>query len=147
MGMFSSVLVAIDINNLDEARLLLEIGGRFCKGEGAEMHALTVLPDYGMPVVGSFFPEGFEEKAGQKVKTALEALIEAHAPSGCAPHVHVGHGTIYEEIIKTADRLGCDLIVVGSHRPELKDYLLGPNAARVARHARQSIFVVRSRGR
>jgi nucleotide-binding universal stress UspA family protein len=25
----------------------------------------------------------------------------------------------------------------------LKDYLLGPNAARVARHARQSVMIVR----
>ncbi|MEO0863555.1 MAG: universal stress protein, partial [Pseudomonadota bacterium] len=36
-----------------------------------------------------------------------------------------------------------DAIFVGAHRPELKDYLIGPNAARVARHAQQSVFVVR----
>ena len=45
--------------------------------------------------------------------------------------------------MKAADKLKCDLIVMASHRPELKDYLLGPNAARVVRHARQSVFVVR----
>ncbi len=32
---------------------------------------------------------------------------------------------------------------IGSHRPELKDYLLGPNAARVVRHANCSVLVVR----
>jgi len=39
-------------------------------------------------------------------------------------------GTIYDEIIKAADKIGCDLIVMASHRPELKDYLFEPNAAR-----------------
>ena len=45
---------------------------------------------------------------------------------------------------RAANRLGCDLIVVGAHRPELGDYLLGPNAARIVRHADQSVFVVRA---
>ncbi|HYZ26966.1 MAG TPA: universal stress protein [Geminicoccaceae bacterium] len=35
------------------------------------------------------------------------------------------------------------LIVMGSHHPELKDYLLGPNAAKVMRHADCSVTVVR----
>ncbi len=30
---------------------------------------------------------------------------------------------------------GAERIVIASHRPELRDYPLGPNAARVMRHA------------
>jgi len=56
----------------------------------------------------------------------------------------IAHGNIYEEIIRTANKLKVDLIVMGSHRPALEDYLLGPNAARVMRHAAQSVLVVRS---
>lgn len=61
------------------------------------------------------------------------------------PHVRhvVGRGTVYEEILRIAGEIGSDLIVIGSHRPELKDYLLGPNAARVVRHADCSVLVVR----
>ncbi|MEP3300223.1 MAG: universal stress protein, partial [Pseudoruegeria sp.] len=36
-----------------------------------------------------------------------------------------------------------DLIVIGAHRPDFKDYLLGPNAARVVRHSECSVYVVR----
>ena len=36
-----------------------------------------------------------------------------------------------------------DLIVVGSHRPAMRDYLLGTNAARVVRHAHCSVLVAR----
>jgi nucleotide-binding universal stress UspA family protein len=32
---------------------------------------------------------------------------------------------------------------MGSHRPELSDYLLGPNAGKVVRHAKCSVMVVR----
>ena len=52
-------------------------------------------------------------------------------------------GTAYEEILTTARSFGADLIVMASHRPELKDYLLGPNAARVVRHSDVSVLVVR----
>jgi nucleotide-binding universal stress UspA family protein len=55
----------------------------------------------------------------------------------------VKHGRVYEEIIMTAKELGADLIVMSAHRHELSDYLLGPNAARVARHASQSVLIVR----
>ena len=55
----------------------------------------------------------------------------------------MGQGTVYEVILKMAKKTNCDLIVIGAHRPELKDYLLGPNAARVVRHADCSVMVVR----
>jgi nucleotide-binding universal stress UspA family protein len=39
--------------------------------------------------------------------------------------------------------MNADLIVLAAHRPELKDYLLGPNASRVVRHAKCSVYVIR----
>jgi nucleotide-binding universal stress UspA family protein len=34
-------------------------------------------------------------------------------------------------------------ILMASHRPEVKDYLIGPNAAHVAQHADCSVLVLR----
>jgi nucleotide-binding universal stress UspA family protein len=65
-------------------------------------------------------------------------------PQGLRLHEHVAQGSIYDEVLRAARELGCDCIVMGSHRPELKDYLLGPNAARVVRHAPCSVMVVRA---
>jgi len=45
--------------------------------------------------------------------------------------------------LAVAEEAVADLIVVGSHRPAMKDYLLGTNAARVVRHARCSVLVAR----
>jgi hypothetical protein len=50
------------------------------------------------------------------------------------------------EILEAAEEAEADLIVVGSHRPAMKDYLLGTNASRVMRHARCSVLVARERG-
>jgi nucleotide-binding universal stress UspA family protein len=55
----------------------------------------------------------------------------------------VTEGKIYREILNAARTIGADLIVMGSHHPELRDYLLGPNADKVVRHADCSVMVVR----
>ena len=57
--------------------------------------------------------------------------------------VHVVAGTVYDQIIRVSNQMEIDAIIVGAHRPELRDYLIGPNSARVARHATQSVFVIR----
>ena len=60
------------------------------------------------------------------------------------PKIVVEHGvSIYAVILVTAQEAGVDLIVVGSHRPAMKDYLLGTNAGRVVRHANCSVLVAR----
>ena len=55
----------------------------------------------------------------------------------------VATGNVYEEVLRVAETDSAYLIVIGSHRPALRDYLLGPNAARVVRHASCSVYVVR----
>lgn len=112
-------------------------------GQGGVLHVVSVLPDYGMPQVGAFFRADYEKEALKAFGTALSDWTNTHVPDGVEVHPHVLHGSIYDEILRAADRLGVDLIVMAAHRPELRDYLLGPNAARVVRHARQSVYVVR----
>ena len=73
----------------------------------------------------------------------MKKLIEEDAKDPAAIHRHVLQGSIYEMIMASADRLDCALIIMEAHRPDLKDYLLGPNAARVVRHAKQSVYVIR----
>ena len=49
----------------------------------------------------------------------------------------------YAEILGVAEEAGPDLIVVGSHRPGMRDYLLGTKASRVVRHASSSVLGAR----
>lgn len=109
----------------------------------AHLTIMTVLPDFGMSVVSLNFPDDFEKNSLAKIAESQDAFVKEHVPAEVSVKTHVGHGNVYSEIIESADKLGCDLIVPTSHRPEMRDYLIGPNAARVVRHARQSVFVVR----
>lgn len=141
--MYDDILLAIDINNPKTQAKAVETAARMAKMESAVLHVITVVPTFGLSIVGSYFPEGFEEKAIETTRQHLHEYTQAHIPTGIELQHVVAHGTIYEEILKAARELDVDLIIMASHRPELSDYLLGPNAARVVRHADCSVMVVR----
>ncbi len=141
--MARTILMPIDLSDeaswkkpLSEALTLLR--------EGGVLHVVTVLPDFGLAQVSGYFGKDFEKKALHDMGEQLTAWVNANVPNTVEVHPHVLHGKIYDEILRAADQLRVDAIVMGSHRPELKDYLLGPNAARVMRHARQSVYIVRN---
>lgn len=73
----------------------------------------------------------------------LEAIAKKSIPGKLFAGVVVEHGTVYKEIVEAAKDLDIDQVVMGAHRPSLADFLLGPNSARVARHAGCSVTVVR----
>ena len=98
----------------------------------------------GSSVVSTFFPDDFEKKATEELKARLKAFLDERPVDGVTVHGHVAHGTIYEQILSASKSLKVDLIVVAAHRPDLSEYLLGPNAARVVRHAQQSVLVIRT---
>jgi len=116
-----------------------------CRKFATKIHLVTVLPTYGMALVGGYFPKDFETKAFAETTKKLAAFAKEHIPDDVPVDCIVRQGTIYEEIVKARAKLGeaCDLIVMASHRPQLEDYLLGPNAARVLRHSKVTVMVVR----
>ena len=142
--MTKSILLPVDLNHASSWNKALPQAVSLAQANGADLHVLTVIPDYGSSMVGSFFPDDFADNALAETRTALDALIADNIPGDIDTTAHAVHGTIYKVILSTADDTGCDLIVLGSTRPSMQDYLLGPNAARVVRHARQSVFVVRN---
>lgn len=141
--MYKTILVPIDLDQRSSWEKALPIAVEYGQIFGARLHAVTVLPVFGAGVVGSYFPADFEERVSAEVEEKLTALVRDNVPSSLEAACHVAHGTVYEEILRVAGEIGADLIVMASHRPELKDYLIGPNAARVVRHADVSVLVVR----
>ncbi len=142
--MFKRILACIDLNDEATTTTILPAGEELADKHGAELHVLTVLPSYSMAVVGSFFPKSYEHDSLEAARQALTKLLHERPDRTPETKGHVSSGTIYDEIMRVADRLDCDLIIMAAHRPELSDYLLGPNAARVVRHAKQSVFVIRT---
>ncbi len=141
--MYRHILLPLDLAQPDAQRKAVETAVIQARSFGATLHALTVVPDYGLSIVGSFFPAGQEQEALEHARQALHRFTEQAIPDDVAVQHIVGHGRIYEEILRYARELSIDLIVMASHNPGLEDYLLGPNAARVVRHAACSVLVVR----
>lgn len=141
--MYKHILLTVDLSDENSWRKALPVAVEHCQAFGATLHLLNVVPDFGMAVVGQFFPEDFADKAIEQAKTGLHELSARHVPAGVAVQHIVAYGTIYDQILATAKKIDADLIVMASHRPELADYLIGPNAARVVRHADRSVLVVR----
>lgn len=144
--MTKSVLCAVDVSNGELDAPVLIQAARMADLDGAQLDVMTVLPDFGESWVSGFFEADFHEKAVDEAHERLVGLCAAalgEARNDTVRHV-IATGAAYQEILKTAEAAGSDLIVIGAHKPDLKDYLLGPNAARVVRHSPVSVFVVRA---
>ncbi|MBU2963323.1 universal stress protein [Citreicella sp. C3M06] len=141
--MYRTILLAVDINDLAFSDHLAEAAIGLAHADGAEIHVLNVIPGSGMAMVGAYLGADQEKRIRAEAKARLADWAERVLPEELFAGLHIAQGTIYHEIIALADKLGVAAIIVGAHRPELKDYLVGPNAARVVRHAKQSVLVVR----
>ena len=141
--MYDTILVAVDLDDKHSWRKAIPTAVALCESFDARLYVMTVVPDIEMPAIGQFFPPGFETKVQQHVLSQLKAFVSAQIPPGIDVQRVVAIGKIYQQIIHIAAKINADLIIMGSHHPDLKEYLLGPNAARVVRHARGSVMVVR----
>ena len=139
-----NILLPIELGEPSSWNKALPVAVDMARHHGAHLDVLTVIPDVGMPVVGSFFPPDFEKRARKKAEEELKQWLEEHVPEDVEAEGIVSVGSIYHKIIRAAEKLGSDLIVMASHRPKMQDYLLGPNAARVVRHAPVDVYIVRS---
>ncbi|MBR9851946.1 MAG: universal stress protein [Rhodobacteraceae bacterium] len=143
--MSNPVLCAVDVSDGLEDLNVVKQAKRLADLDNVQLDVITVLPDYGMSIVGGFFEQDHHERAIDEAKSRLNALVIAAL--GEKDNVDVRHvvatGKTYAEILNTAKAQGAGLIVIGAHKPDLKDYLLGPNAARVVRHSDCSVLVVR----
>jgi nucleotide-binding universal stress UspA family protein len=142
--MYKDILFPIDITEEGSWKESLPVVLEYIKAFKSRLHVMTVISDGSMSLVQQYFPGGSVEKMVQQTNQSLHEFVKQHVPGKVQVQHIVAKGPVYECIIKTADEINADLIVMSAHRPELKDYLLGPNAAKVVRHSKTSVLVVRT---
>ncbi len=143
--MKKSVLCAVDVSNGDDDISVIKTAARMAALDDAQLDVIAVLPDFGMSQVGSYFSEDHHSKMVAEAKDNLNIIVTKAlnaAQNDKVRHI-VATGRAYEEVLSLAKKTGAYLIVVGANKADLTDYLLGPNAARVVRHATCSVYVVR----
>jgi nucleotide-binding universal stress UspA family protein len=143
--MFQRIIVPIDLEEESSWHKVLPVAIDYARHVGAELHVISVVPDHmlRMTVVAQLIPEDYEERLIGDVQDRLSRLLEANVPKDIAVQRAVRLGSVYREIMRYARDTQADLIIMAAHRPELSDYLLGPNAAQVVRHANCSVWTIR----
>lgn len=141
--MTKHILCAVDMTHSDDAASLLAEAGKLADFYGATLSVITVLPDYNSSWVGSFFKEGMLQEAANSASDTLHDLVRRALPDRKQVQHIVKIGAVYQQVLETIDEIDADLVIVGAHKPDIADKLLGPNSARIARHSPVSTFVVR----
>lgn len=135
--MYMNILVPVAADHDKHTGKALNVA-RALAGAGAKITVLTVveqMPGY----IASQLPEGHAEKMKEELASGLhEDLAGADDVS-----VVVIDGHSARSILDYAEKHHVDCIVMASHRPDITDYLLGSTAARVVRHAKCAVHVMR----
>lgn len=141
--MFNDVLVPIDLDQAEPSAKVLQLASELVTKTGGRLHVMTVVPDYGFHYVAQFFPSGYEKTMLAEADAALHAFVRGRVPADLPTQHIVAHGSIYKEIVRAAERIDADLIMMASHAPEATDALIGPNARTVLQTFKRSVLIVR----
>ncbi len=141
--MYYTILLPVDLNYDGSWEKTLPVAVELCNKYDAQLKLLSVVPGFTLAMVEQYFPADTQEKMVADAGAALEAFARDKVPGDPKLDTLVAVGEVYEEILAAAERTSTDLIVMGSNRSGLKDYLIGPNTSQVVRHAPVSVLVVR----
>lgn len=137
--MFKSILIAVDLDDPTSWSRVRPVALPLARMSGARLTLGTVVTDW-EELPDQWSPAGYRER----IETAHARLSGLAEECGDQPHdVLVGGGNVGSGILDLAARADADLIVLVSHRPGLRDYLLGGHAAHVVSHAPCSVLVVK----
>ncbi len=140
--MFASILVPIDIAQESSWRYALPEAIDLARAAGGHVTALAVVREVSALFESAYLAFQLERMVGD-ARAKLSAIVAGFVTEGVVLNHETRFGSIGHEILAAASKHAVDLIVMESHRPEMRDYVIGPNAAHVARHASCSVLVLR----
>lgn len=140
--MFKQILVPVDIAEPELAKPAIETAIAMARVSSGSLRLINVLPM--TPVMlAEYVPPDFDDQQRKTAEDGLAGLVKGCAIEPARVSSVVRQGGIYHEIIEEAKEMPADLIVMSSHRPDMRSYFLGSNAGHVVRYASCSVLVVR----
>jgi nucleotide-binding universal stress UspA family protein len=135
--MYKNILVPVSFEADRNAQGAMEIAQalRATGGTITCLHVLEQLPKYAT----EYLPAGHLEAAKADIVEGLKSLVDG--VSDATTVVTDGHAS--RTILAHAENNDVDLIIIASHQPGMQDYLLGSTAAKVVRHAKCAVHVLR----
>ena len=136
--MYQTIIVPVAMDQLERGEAILT-RARHLRAEGGRIVLLNVVEDF-QGYLAIDFPVELIEQEQDQARLKLEALRNR---LGISADIEIRYGGAAREIIKAAEELSADLVIVASHRPGIANYLIGATADRVVRHCPVSVLVDR----
>jgi nucleotide-binding universal stress UspA family protein len=143
--MIRTILVAVDgsarASGVFDAAVEI---ARAVRGHIVLFRAVSIPPDFG-PAGLAGDPDALPEFLEREARTQLQALAEGAPDVPCEVRVDAA-AQPWRAILAAAERVGADLIVLGSHGQSGWDHILGTIAGKVANLADRNVMVIHERG-
>ena len=144
MSNYKRILVAVDLSGASDVvmQVALEVGSAL----QSELHVIHVHKIHAGKLVedGMMDAEILASREIEKLEKKLKEFIARYAGAGIIMTTGVYSGEPYLEIIQAADKIGANMIIMGTHGRKGVAYLvLGSVAEYVLRHARVPVMSVR----
>jgi universal stress protein A len=141
MSNYKKILIAIDLS--EESLRVVKRGCAMAAEKAAEVHLIHVIEPlsfaYGGDIPMDF--SGIQEEISEQARTQLAQVGSDYSVDADKQHTVFGRPEV--EIHQTAEELGADLIVVGSHGRYGLALLMGSTANGVLHGASCDVLAVR----
>jgi len=112
----------------------------------AELTVISVTPDLCLPTAELSLEEceSMVKAFARETESAMEKVVASLAAKGVKAGAVVENGRAVDKILETAESIGADLIVLGSHgRHGASRIFLGSVSGKVAEHAKCDVLIVK----
>ena len=142
--MLTKILTAVDGSEISERAV--EKAASLAKQNNAELHLIYVIETgFLTPGPGDSVRDLVHQRFETEGKETLAILTARAKDAGVSVESHLEVGHAGTTIVETAEKLGCDLIVVGSlGKSKLDRLLLGSVSSYVVNYAKTNILVIRN---
>ena len=134
--------ILIAVNNGPTSKKVASAGFQLAKKLKAEIALLSVVDTTGLLTEGGITAA----EMATSIKTGLEkteAKLIDKVFKKHKLHAFIEKGVVYKVILKTAEKLGTDIIVLGTHgRTGISHLLMGSVAEKVTRHSKKPLFII-----
>ncbi len=137
--MFKHIMVPIDLHMPPEVKKATEVAAQLAKWQDAKVTIVTVTgPQPGDSKLTT-------DAIAKELQTFASEIAMQSGTQVDTRNIHSVDVAVEvdRDLTRTAEEIGADLIVVGTHAPRITDYILSSHAGYLAKHASMSVFVVR----
>lgn len=92
---------------------------------------------------GLFNKSSYNDLLKDAIQAKLSLCVQQCAESGITATSHIKSGKVYKAVNETAEELGCDSIIMGTHGASGFESLIGSNASKVMSGANMPVVIVK----